>query len=143
MHCHPTVFPGSVINLTASNSYRGFSQPRFTLLYGMPEICLIQTSVSSAEDAERIASGLLDAHLAACVHISAKGVSLYRWNGDIARAEEQLLVIKTTADLADQVICWMQTHHPYTLPELIRARWEASAAYAQWVEENCAGADDA
>lgn len=107
----------------------------------MPEICLIQTSVATSEDGKRLAAALLECHLAACVHITATGESRYHWQGAIETASEQQLQIKTTPELADRTIEWLQQHHPYTLPEIIHRRWQATEAYAHWVATTCLNGD--
>ena len=48
---------------------------------------VIVTACGSAEEAERIAAALIEERLAACVQILPMR-SLFRWQGQIERAEE-------------------------------------------------------
>jgi len=98
-------------------------------------LMLIVTSVDGKQAAESLARGLIDAHLAACVQISADGISIYRWQGRIERAGEKYLSIKTTAGKLDDALTWLSAHHPYEAPELIWWPVHADAAYAAWAHE--------
>ncbi|MFQ5519211.1 MAG: divalent cation tolerance protein CutA [Mariprofundus sp.] len=51
-------------------------------------VCIILTSVAAEEDASSIAAQLVESGLAACVQISARGTSVYRWQGAIQKDEE-------------------------------------------------------
>ena len=57
---------------------------------------VILTTCGSREDAERLAAGLIEDRLAACVNIISDVTSIYRWQGQVERERESLLVIKTT-----------------------------------------------
>ncbi|MGC6330259.1 divalent-cation tolerance protein CutA [Rhizorhabdus sp. FW153] len=99
------------------------------------------TSCSTLEEADRIASALVEERLAACVQIHAAH-SVYRWAGRIERAEEWTLQIKTREALADAVRDRIAALHSYDLPEFVVLRVEAaSAGYAAWVDAETAGAD--
>ncbi len=64
----------------------------------MPDIWQLSTTTGDHELAERIATELVDRRLAACVQITGPITSIYRWQGQIERAEEWLCVAKTTTD---------------------------------------------
>ncbi|MBP8234804.1 MAG: divalent-cation tolerance protein CutA [Rhizorhabdus sp.] len=92
------------------------------------------TSCSTPDEADRIASALVDERLAACVQIHAAR-SVYRWAGHIERTDEWTLHIKTREALADAVRDRIAALHSYDLPEFIALRVEtASADYAAWIE---------
>ena len=89
-----------------------------------------------AASADRIADALVEARLAACVNQLPGLRSVYRWQGGIERADEVLLVIKTTADRLEALTEQVRALHPYQLPELLA--FEASgglSAYLDWVAE--------
>ena len=102
----------------------------------MQKICLIQTSVSSISEAKSIASGLIDGGMAGCVHTSGPGLSTYRWKGKVEQAEEYYLSIKTRPACRDDVISWLKQHHPYELPEILWAEFDATEDYANWINHN-------
>ncbi len=102
---------------------------------------LAMTSCSTLEEADRIASALVEERLAACVQIHAAH-SVYRWKGEIERSDEWTLHIKTRESLADAVRDRIAALHSYDLPELITLRVErASLDYAAWVEAETEIAD--
>jgi len=84
--------------------------------------------------AQRIAEGLVDEGLAACVNLLPGVHSVYRWQGAIAHGDEVLLLVKTTRDRMDALQARLLEWHPYELPELLAV--EASGglpAYLDWV----------
>lgn len=98
---------------------------------------LVLTTAGSVEEANRIADALVERRLAACVNISAPITSVYRWQGKVERAQEWLLLIKTTAGMADEVGDAIKELHSYELPECVVLRIEGgSEEYLEWVGEN-------
>ena len=98
-------------------------------------IVLLLTSVANEADAHILAEGLVRERLVACVQISARGVSVYHWQGQIEMEPEYYLSIKTSAAKSDVAEAWLLEHHPYDVPEIVRLDASASSAYASWVEE--------
>ena len=97
---------------------------------------VLMTSVATDADAVRIATDLVEHHLAACVQIQQIR-SFYRWEGKIHDESELLLLIKTSARLLDEVEVRVREIHPYEVPELIALRSTAvSAPYLEWIEES-------
>lgn len=84
--------------------------------------------------AERLARGLIEARLAACVNRLAPVASVYRWNDTIETAEEVPLLIKTTAARYPALQDWLTREHPYDIPEIIALPLAAGLpAYLDWV----------
>jgi periplasmic divalent cation tolerance protein len=101
---------------------------------------VVLSTVGSAEDAERIARELVERGLAACVNVVPNLVSIYRFKGAVERDEEQLLIMKTTAERLEALQQAVVELHPYELPELIALRVEGGyAPYLAWLEEGCRG----
>lgn len=97
-------------------------------------VCL--STVARAEDAERIASTLVERRLAACVTVVPGVLSVYRWKGGVERDEERLIVIKTTAERLPEVKETLLAVHPYELPELVALPVsDGHAPYLDWVAE--------
>ena len=102
----------------------------------MSERVLVLSTVGSPEDAERIARGLVEQGLAACVNIVPGVVSVYRFKGAVERASEMLLVIKTRAERFPGLREALVAMHPYELPEVIALPIEAGhAPYLAWLDE--------
>lgn len=94
---------------------------------------IILTSVESREAAESLAQGLVASRLAACVHITGPGTSVYRWQGAIEAANEYYLHIKTRRDAGEAACDWLEKNHPYEVAEIICLEASAADAYAEWV----------
>lgn len=110
-------------------------EPRDATRYPMPMSALI--CLSTCPDraaAERIADALVEERLAACVNIVPGLTSVYRWQDQIRRDEELLLVIKTHSDRLDALRQRIDELHPYELPELIAVEAaDGLPAYLDWV----------
>lgn len=102
---------------------------------------LVLVTAPDLKTGEGIARGLLERGLAACVNISPGLISLYRWEGEIQRDPEVLLLIKTRPDLLnDQLIPAVQELHPYQLPEIIALPIVGGERnYLEWILEETAG----
>ena len=85
--------------------------------------------------AEHIASTVVAERLAACVNTVPNIVSIYRWQGQLQRDSELLLLIKTHTRLYPALENRVRELHPYDVPELIAlpiAR--GSADYLRWIQ---------
>src|SRR5262244_909987 len=102
----------------------------------MTDKILVLTTAGSERDAGNIAYALVERRLAACVNILPKIASVYRWQGKVERAEEWLLIIKTTRALFDKVRDTIRELHSYEVPECISFSVEnGSEDYLKWIEE--------
>ena len=89
-----------------------------------------------AASATRIAEALVESRLAACVNQVPGLRSVYRWEGAIERADEVLLVIKTTGNRLEALTARIHELHPYELPEVIAFEVAGGlSAYLDWVAE--------
>ena len=86
-------------------------------------------------DAQAIARALVEKRLAACVQIIGPITSTYWWQGEIETAEEWLCLIKTRADLFEQVEAAIKEVHPYDVPEILAVPVVAgSEDYLAWLD---------
>lgn len=98
-----------------------------------PDACVVLTAIETGQPADDLATGLVEQRLAGCVQRTTAH-SVYRWEGRVERTREDLLWIKTTADRAPAVVEWLQSHHPYELPEIVVLPITGgSAAYLDWL----------
>ncbi|MBU3621367.1 divalent-cation tolerance protein CutA [Polynucleobacter sp. CS-Odin-A6] len=101
----------------------------------LSEILIVVTSFSRLEDAQVMARQLIEHRLAACVQMQQGIHSIYRWEGQICEEFEVLLSAKTVLDKWDEIAHFIESQHPYDLPELIAYTPEKySAQYGNWVE---------
>lgn len=100
-----------------------------------PRIAL--STAASLEEAERIASALVEQHLAACVNLVPQIQSVYRWQGEIEKSSEVLLIIKTTAACLHALESTLQSLHSYSVPEFLVLNLDSgSPAYLNWLLES-------
>lgn len=100
---------------------------------------VVLTTAGSVDEANRIADALVQRRLAACVNMVGPVSSVYRWKEKVERAQEWLLLIKTTAGMVDAVGEATKELHSYELPECVALAVEGgSEAYLEWIGENVA-----
>ena len=98
---------------------------------------IVLTTAGTKEEAHKIARGLVERQLAACVNIVPRVESVYRWEGEIEQAEEWLLVIKTTTAAFVRVREAIKELHSYDLPECVcLAVEDGSAEYLAWLGDS-------
>lgn len=104
----------------------------------MTGACTIFTTAGSETEAEDIAQALLSEKLAACVQMTPI-TSRYIWKGELAREAEVLLLIKTRAELFEEVRSRVRALHSYETPEVLMVPVAAGDAdYLAWLAESTA-----
>ncbi|MFC3532545.1 divalent-cation tolerance protein CutA [Vogesella facilis] len=98
------------------------------------KVLLVVCNVPDAMLASRLAETLVAERLAACANILPECESVYRWQGQVERAREVPLLLKTTDTVYAALERRIQELHPYDVPEIIALPLAAGAmAYQQWV----------
>lgn len=86
--------------------------------------------------AETIAETLVDERLAACVN-RLSTTSTYRWDGEIHRDDEAILLVKTTDDAYDALVSRVRELHPYDVPCIERFdEAHVLESFADWRAES-------
>ena len=85
----------------------------------MTEYIQVLTTVEHKADAEKIAKGLVEKRLAACVQILGPLTSYYHWQGKLDSAAEYLCLIKSRDDLFSLLETEIISMHPYDVPEIL------------------------
>ncbi|MDB6164587.1 MAG: divalent-cation tolerance protein CutA [Xanthomonadaceae bacterium] len=84
--------------------------------------------------AQAIARALVAERLAACVNVLPGVQSVYRWHGEVTRADEVVLLIKTVRDRLQALTARLEALHPYELPELVAVEVVGGLpAYLDWI----------
>ena len=97
---------------------------------------LVFVTASNLEEARKLAQGILEGHLAACVNILPAAESHYRWQGKLEKAAEVMLVIKSSAEQFEALAGFVRKHHSYECPEIVAvAPHEISPGYRSWWDE--------
>jgi periplasmic divalent cation tolerance protein len=103
----------------------------------MSDALVVLTTVARAEDAEYIAREMVERRLAACVNLLPPVTSVYRWQGEVTREQEHVLLMKTHKDRFEALRARLVEIHPYETPEVIALPVVAGhAAYLQWIDES-------
>jgi len=101
----------------------------------MTDKIVVFSTASSAEEAEKIARGLVNDRLAACVNVVPAIRSFYRWQGKIEDSAEFLLVIKSSRPRFDALRTSLEKLHSYEVPELIAVPVvDGAQAYLNWMD---------
>jgi periplasmic divalent cation tolerance protein len=104
--------------------------------------CVVLTTTATSDEAERLARGIVEARLGACVQIQPIR-SIYRWQGAVCDESEFRLSIKTRQAQFVALKNFIRTHHSYETPEIVQIPIAAgSAAYLQWIDEGTQGGPD-
>ncbi|WP_372018241.1 divalent-cation tolerance protein CutA [Pseudoxanthomonas sp. 10H] len=97
---------------------------------------LVFCSCPDPETAQRLATALVDARLAACVSVLPAMRSVYRWQGAVEQADEVLLLAKTPGTQLPALVEALRSQHPYELPEIVAVEAAAGLpAYLDWVAD--------
>ncbi len=100
------------------------------------QLIVILCTVPDEATAERLARGLVEERLAACVNAIPGVKSFYRWQGKIEIDSEIQLLIKTRGERFDELAAWISENHPYDVPEIVAIPAErVSDAYLAWATE--------
>jgi len=86
--------------------------------------------------ADRLSKLILERRLAACINVIGGVRSSYRWKGKIEKAEEALMLIKTTMARVKDVELLVKQNHPYEVPEFIVLPVKyGSGEYLAWMSK--------
>lgn len=103
----------------------------------MTDKVVILVSAASIELCRNIAQQLVENKLAACVNITPRVESIYRWEGKIAYDNEYQLFIKSTLELFPEIKAAIANLHTYENPEIICLPIiEGSKEYLQWLGDS-------
>ena len=95
------------------------------------DLRLVLTTEADQSKAEALAEQLIKGRLAACVTLMPVQ-SCYRWQGEIERAQEVQLIIKTSPQRLEQLLASLEASHSYDTPEILHLAVQAGAAYGAW-----------
>jgi periplasmic divalent cation tolerance protein len=106
----------------------------------MDDPVLVYTTWPDTAAAEAAGRALVTAKLAACVNILPGMVSIYAWQGEVERASEAVMIVKTTTSHAGAVTAAVRTAHPYETPAILTLPVSGGdAAYLAWIAAESRG----
>ena len=103
---------------------------------------IVLVSAGSEEQAETLAHDLVEQRLAACVSVVGGVCSTYRWQGQVTRDQEFLLVIKSRAERFEALRDRILELHSYETPEILALPVvDGESRYLEWLRESVEPAD--
>jgi periplasmic divalent cation tolerance protein len=101
---------------------------------------IVLITVGSLGEAEKIAQALVERMLAACVNIVPSITSVYRWQDEVQRDSEVLLIVKSRRDVFEHLARCVKELHSYKTPEIIAFPIETGDAdYLHWLDSSVPG----
>ena len=98
--------------------------------------CIINCTTKNKEEAIYIAKSLVERKLIACCNIVPSITSVYEWENELCCDEECLMVMKTKAELFNEVENAIKELHTYGTPEIICIPINnGSSEYLSWVND--------
>jgi periplasmic divalent cation tolerance protein len=97
---------------------------------------LIYSTWPGAAEAELCAAQLIERRLAACVTVLPGAHSTFRWDGQVQRSTEAIMLVKTTNSQSGAVLEAVRAAHPYDLPCVLAFAVGAEGSnpeFLQWV----------
>jgi periplasmic divalent cation tolerance protein len=99
--------------------------------------CQVTTTLPDRALADRIASTVVDARLAACAQVIGPLTSTYQWQGRMETAEEWYCFLKTTEEKLPALEARLRELHPYEVPEIIAVPIAGGdPAYLRWIRNS-------
>lgn len=100
------------------------------------QVLAVYLTFPDAASAERVATALLDARLAACVNVLPGVRSYYRWEGAVQIDDELVAIVKTTRDRLAALTALVRAEHPHDLPCVVAYHAQGGLdGYLAWVAD--------
>ena len=100
---------------------------------------IVLVTTPDLKTARRLARAALEARLIACANLVPKIESHYRWQGNLERSTEVLMVMKTTRTRLVALEKLILARHPYDTPEFVVVNLPGGAKkYLEWLGASCA-----
>ncbi|MBM3253058.1 MAG: divalent-cation tolerance protein CutA [Candidatus Omnitrophica bacterium] len=98
---------------------------------------IVFITTSTFEEADLIASHLVNEKIAACTNIISNIQSVFRWKGKVERAREYLLIVKSKKNLLKELIKIVKNLHSYEVPEIIAIQAVGgNRDFLNWIEKS-------
>jgi len=119
--------------------YTNIANELIPRIFTMTDKIVVFTTCGSEDEARKLATILIEKHMAACVNISAPVTSVYRWKGAVEQSQEFLLMIKSRRERFEELRVMLESAHSYELPEVLALPVvDGSPNYLAWVEAETA-----
>lgn len=100
------------------------------------EFVMLYVTARDREEAEEIGGEVVKLRLAACANVLDGVHSIYWWEGEVEKASEALLILKTRRALVKEAISKIKEIHSYENPCIVAYPVIAgSEDYLEWIEK--------
>jgi periplasmic divalent cation tolerance protein len=100
----------------------------------MEELIIVYVTASNKEEAVKIGEGVVKKRLAACANIVDNLTAIYRWEGEVQKDNEAVLLLKTKSSLFPELEKEIKELHSYSCPCIIGIPLSrVNSEYAEWV----------
>lgn len=97
---------------------------------------IIYVTCKDLNEAKKIAHSLLLNHLAVCINIIHPVNSMYLWKGNVEKAKETVLLIKTSSSLTLKAVEHIKKYHSYDCPDIISWKVDVTAkGVTDWITD--------
>ena len=101
---------------------------------------VVLVTIDSLEEAQNIATALLERRKVACINIVPRVDSHYWWERKLETDREALMIIKTRASLVNELVGLVKESHPYDVPEVIALPIiGGNQDYLEWIDRETEG----
>lgn len=83
------------------------------------DVHVVLVTAPDTETAEKLVRTVIDERLAVCGTIVPGGISIYRWQGEVQRESEVVVLLKAHEDTLARLIRRVPELHPYDVPEVL------------------------
>ena len=97
-------------------------------------LCVVATTVPSAEEAAHLARSLVQQQAAACVQVEAI-TSHYVWEGELHATPEWRLVCKTLPEVLTRLTGLLRKQHGYEVPQITMRTELCLSDYGKWLKQ--------
>ncbi|KAI9589992.1 hypothetical protein GQX74_008160 [Glossina fuscipes] len=126
----------SLCSTSSSRLYSNSTMSKPTYCYERGSSSIAFVTTPDDETARKIARGLIENKLAACVNVIPQIRSIYMWEGKINEDNEFLLMIKTQSSRLEDLTKYVRDNHPYSVAEVITTPIETgNSLYLKWLED--------
>ena len=113
--------------------------PKVARHFGSEEsqLIIVLVTTASEEEATTIGRDVVKQRLAACANILALNKSIFQWEGKLAEEREFLMILKSRADLFEDLTVAIKRLHSYKVPEVVGIPIvQGSQDYINWLVDS-------
>ena len=105
-----------------------------------PQVLVVLVTAPDPATAQELGEALVGERLAACVNVVPGATSIYRWEDEVQRDNETLMIIKVPTGAFEALRSRVVELHPYDTPEVLALDVRAGEpAYLKWVLDSVGG----